>query len=79
MVPFSVTETLPTLTVALSLSLIFTVAGAVLAVIAGLLVAATIVNTTVSVGSTKVSSSTKTGRVTLVCPAGIVTVVPKVL
>ncbi|MNI36081.1 hypothetical protein D3C73_901220 [compost metagenome] len=58
------------------LSLMLTVAGVVLATINALLVAAFIVKITVSFPSLRLSSSTGTEMVTVVCPAGIVTVVP---
>ncbi|MNI14004.1 hypothetical protein D3C87_716090 [compost metagenome] len=75
--PFSL-PVVPAVTVAIavSLSVILTVAGLVLAVIAALFVAAVMVKTTDSVPSTSSSFNTGTLTVALVCPAGIVTVVP---
>ncbi|MNI14002.1 hypothetical protein D3C87_716070 [compost metagenome] len=64
------------LAIEVSSSAIFTVAGVALAVIAALLVAACMVKTTVSIPSAMLSSITGTVTVAVVCPAGMVTVVP---
>ncbi|MNI22449.1 hypothetical protein D3C87_716180 [compost metagenome] len=58
------------------LSVMFTVAGVALAIISVLLVVGFMVKITVSVPSTMLSFNTGTDTVAVVCPAGMVIVLP---